>query len=55
LRVPNGPYLPWRTLVELLAKANSRELYLRVKNQLFGNVWAMVELLRLEYPDCGPQ
>jgi hypothetical protein len=52
LRTPDGgSYLPPRTLVDLLAKSSSLELYLRVKQHLFQDVWALVDLFRSDYPD----
>ncbi|GCB02607.1 hypothetical protein PSUB009319_02380 [Ralstonia sp. SET104] len=47
----SGKYTPNETLVLVVAKTCSSELYLHVKDQLKEDVWSLIGLLTADYPD----
>jgi hypothetical protein len=50
-RIQGGDYFLTANLVKLLASTKSRSLYELIKKDIFTNDWALIDLLRSEFPD----
>ncbi len=46
-----GKYTLDKTLVQVLVKTRSAELYWNVKDKLKNDIWSLIELLKADYPD----